>query len=69
MGHYNTLPELLVSKDQISATDIAFPFRNTNAVREDLAEHKAMLYRDGNPRYRCRGLVCIIYDCCIVVLY
>jgi hypothetical protein len=49
-------------KDLLSDTYVVFPFRNTNEVRERVAqERKRLLHRDGKPSDSCKGEVCKPY--------
>ncbi len=53
---------------QLFDPDAVFPFRNTEEVREKVAEERRrLLHRDGTPRDRCRAEVCHIR--CIRVIY
>jgi hypothetical protein len=48
-------------KAQLSDPDAVFPFRNTEEVREKVAQkHRRLLHRDGTPRDRCKAVVCYI---------
>ena len=45
-------------KDQMSDTDVVFPYRNTEDVRSKVAqERKRLLHRDGRPRDGCKQKV------------
>ena len=46
---------------QLSDPNAVFPFRNTEEVRENVAqERRRLLHKDGTPRDRCKAEVCYI---------
>jgi hypothetical protein len=58
----------------LSYPDAVFPFRNTEEVREKVAEERRrLLHRDGTPHNRCKAEVCCIrsmeYTRIIYVIY
>jgi hypothetical protein len=46
-------------KARLSDPDVVYPFRDTQDIRERVAEErKKLLHRDGQPRDRCKEKVC-----------
>ena len=60
-------------KARLSDPDAVFPFRNTEEVREKIAEERRrLLHKDGTPRDRCKTEVCYIiyrYIPCFKMVY
>ena len=60
-------------KAGLSDPDAVFPFRNTEEVREKIAEERRrLLHKDGTPRDRCKTEVCYIiyrYIPCFKMVY
>ena len=58
-------------KQQMSDTDIVFPYRGTDEVRDRVAEErKRLLHRDGRPRDGCKQKVILLsYVCHTPVVY
>ena len=56
---------------QMSDTDIVFPYRDTDEVRDKVAEErKRLLHRDGRPRDGCKHKVILLsYTCHTPVVY
>ena len=51
----------VLGDERMANPDTVFPFRNTEEVREKVAqERRRLLHRDGTPRDRCKAEVCYI---------